>query len=326
MEVCMGKNKIDILLPTYNGACYIREQLNSILNQSYQDFVIIVRDDKSNDNTKEIIGEYDRKYPSKFKILEDEYGNLGVVNNIFELLKYSTGDYIMFCDQDDVWFHYKIKKLINYIKQKEAGRRNIPVLVFSDSMVTDQNLNIIDQSFMHFSNLNWKRNNMCNLMQKNIVQGASIIFNRTLLEKAQTLILNNYKKTDKTAYHDWWFALIASIFGEIYFYQRPLMYYRQHGYNLVGAKPSKVEIKEFLWHSKDKINDFRDYNYLIVNQELCNNLLKIYRQELSKEQIKVINHLKEKPSDMKEFFSLKLYKYYDLREITMRVLFSVINV
>ena len=106
---------IDILLSTYNGEAFLKEQLDSILNQTYKDFKLIIRDDGSSDSTVDIIMDYVRTYPSEIIYInngdagrnnggnENEKWHLGFNLSYNELLKYSTSGYIMFSDQDDVW-------------------------------------------------------------------------------------------------------------------------------------------------------------------------------------------------------------------------------
>ena len=107
--------KIDILLATYNGSKYLHEQLDSILSQSYENINVIIRDDGSSDNTVMIIKEYEQK-DNRVKLLSDNLGNLGFVRNFEELMKNSTSEYLMFSDQDDIWYIIKLKLHIHESK------------------------------------------------------------------------------------------------------------------------------------------------------------------------------------------------------------------
>ena len=113
----MNSNQIDILLATYNGERYLSEQLDSILKQSCDNWRIFVRDDGSEDGTSTIIERYQKQYSGKIFIIKDEKQNLGACGNFSELLKKSKSDYIMFCDQDDVWKEDKIKITLKKMKQ-----------------------------------------------------------------------------------------------------------------------------------------------------------------------------------------------------------------
>ena len=99
--------KIDILMATYNGEKYLVEQLDSIINQTYRNWNLLIRDDNSTDKTLEIIQNYHKK-DKRIKILKDNKGNLGIVRNFEELLKSSESEFIMFSDQDDIWVENKL--------------------------------------------------------------------------------------------------------------------------------------------------------------------------------------------------------------------------
>jgi glycosyltransferase involved in cell wall biosynthesis len=112
---------VQILLATYNGARFLREQLDSLFNQTFQDFTVLIRDDGSTDNTVQIIEEYNQKFPNKITLLEDSFKNVGATQNFGILLENATADYIFFCDQDDIWVKHKIEKSLQKIQSLENG-------------------------------------------------------------------------------------------------------------------------------------------------------------------------------------------------------------
>ena len=105
---------IDILLSTYNGEKYLSEQLDSLFSQAYNDFRIIGRDDGSSDKTKDILLEYKNKFNNKLDVYFEN--NVGPKNSFLELIKKSKNDYVMFCDQDDIWFDNKLEVMMDVIK------------------------------------------------------------------------------------------------------------------------------------------------------------------------------------------------------------------
>ena len=105
---------IDILMATYNGEKYLDTQINSILNQTEQNFRLLICDDHSRDGTGALIEKFSREYPSKIFIVKSEK-NLGAKANFSFLMQHATADYIMFADQDDFWQEEKI--LIHFYKQ-----------------------------------------------------------------------------------------------------------------------------------------------------------------------------------------------------------------
>ena len=133
----MNQDKtIEILMATYNGEKYISEQINSIINQTYKNWKLLIRDDGSKDETLEILKEYEKK-DKRINILRDTKGNLGFVKNFEELLKNSSEEFIMFSDQDDYWLENKIELYINeLIKLSEIERKN-PLLLHSNSFLCD---------------------------------------------------------------------------------------------------------------------------------------------------------------------------------------------
>ena len=102
----MDKMKVQILMSTYNGERFLREQIESLLRQSWKNVEILIRDDGSKDGTREILNEYSDKYENIQVYLES---NLGVARSFFELLKKSDADYVAFCDQDDICLEKKIE-------------------------------------------------------------------------------------------------------------------------------------------------------------------------------------------------------------------------
>ena len=110
---------IDILMATYNGERYISEQIESILNQTYKNWKLYIRDDGSKDNTISIIRDFEKQYPNKIILVKDKKNGLGAKCNFAELMKYSKQEYCMFSDQDDIWIDNKIEKTLEKMKQAE---------------------------------------------------------------------------------------------------------------------------------------------------------------------------------------------------------------
>ena len=126
------KEKVDVLVATYNGEKYLREQLDSIIKQTYKNIRILISDDCSKDRTQEILQEYEKK-DDRIKIfLHDR--NLGSNKNFEFLLRQVESKFYMLSDQDDVWLPEKIEKTIQ--KQKETGAD----LVFGDLEVVNEKI------------------------------------------------------------------------------------------------------------------------------------------------------------------------------------------
>ena len=128
--------RLAILLGTYNGGRFLREQLDSLFAQTMKDFQLYIRDDGSTDDTMLIVKEYQQLHPNIVKV-EDEGKNLGAKGNFERLLALTDADYYMFCDQDDVWLPDKIEVSFAKMKQMEQRYGDIPLLVHTDLEVVD---------------------------------------------------------------------------------------------------------------------------------------------------------------------------------------------
>ena len=226
---------IDILLSTYNGEKHLPDLLESILKQTVNEFRLIVRDDLSADNTINIL----KKYESRFKDIKMIFGdeNIGPAKSFSYLLKETDADYIFLCDQDDIWLDTKIASLLSKIKRYENNYgKDKPILAHSDLFITDEKLDIISPSYYVFMGHSPKRNRPYQIALQNNVVGCSVAFNRALIKKAIPI-------PEEIVMHDWWLALVASMSGKILFEPTPLVLYRQHESNTVGAKKTQNYLK-----------------------------------------------------------------------------------
>ncbi|MBU1715693.1 MAG: glycosyltransferase, partial [Proteobacteria bacterium] len=151
----MNKNftQIEILLSTYNGGKYLREQLDSLLAQTCNDWVLLVRDDGSSDDTVIILEEYRTRHPEKIGIVSGGKKRLGACASFAFLLAQSTAPYVMFCDQDDVWLPEKVEVTFESMLSAESKMPGLPVLVHADMYVTDNVMSVIAESFWRYQNL-----------------------------------------------------------------------------------------------------------------------------------------------------------------------------
>lgn len=237
MTKCVAE--VAILLATYNGGHFLKEQLDSIVNQTFQDFVCYIHDDGSTDNTVDILKNYSARYPDKFKILNYP-GHQGAVGNFLSLIEYAVNNcdekYYFFSDQDDVWLKNKIELELEKIKQVEEY--NKPTLVYCDQFIVDRNLNIISKSGMSYSDRSHKNDNLKHLAFENNAPGCVICINRPLL-----VLSNQLKNKNNIVMHDWWIMLVAACWGKIAYLNKPLMMYRQHGDNTLGAERKDIKSK-----------------------------------------------------------------------------------
>lgn len=221
---------IAILLATYNSEKYIKEQLDSLLGQTYHSISITVSDDTSTDKTVAIINEYMENHKNITLIKSDAPLKSPQANFWFLLKNAPEADYYMFCDHDDFWLKEKVEKTLNKMFEIDDG---CPSLVHSDLFVTDGDLNIISNSMFDSQGLN-KNPSLKNSLIQSSVTGCTMMINSALRELA-------LKKQDTTGIimHDWFLTTLCLAFGKIGFVDEPLILYRQHGNNQVGAKNTR---------------------------------------------------------------------------------------
>lgn len=234
--------RLAILLSTYNGGEFLAEQLDSILDQSVKDIVIVVRDDGSNDETKAILARYVKNYPEKFCLLPADNQNLGARESFASLMQYVLRNkqtlgleraYMMFADQDDIWIPQKIEREFECLLASEQFKQSIiPSLVHSDLEVIDRHGKCMAASFIAYQGLKLDRGNLVNLALSNLVTGCTAIINEELANKALPI-------PSDAIMHDWWLAVTAAAFGAREFIDQPLVRYRQHDANAIGAQQFK---------------------------------------------------------------------------------------
>ena len=230
--------KIAILLSTYNGENYLAEQLDSLLKQTYSDFIIIIRDDGSTDGTENIISHYVDQNQGKIHKLSEIRSNIGPRSSYSLLIKYVMKEkvtlgisrlYMMLCDQDDIWAKEKLEIQMSEMLCTEQKFPDSPVLIHSDLKVVDESKSVIAESFIEYQGLEIKRNTFTNVVISNLVTGCTSLFNEELARIALPI-------PNSAIMHDWWLALTASAFGKVVFINIPLVEYRQHENNTIGAK------------------------------------------------------------------------------------------
>lgn len=225
----MGKDTVAILLSTYNGELYLKQQIDSILIQDFKNWNLFIRDDGSNDATVKIIKQYSNDYHN-IHFIEDQK-RLGAAQSFMYLLKSVEADYYMFCDQDDVWYDNNISTKFNRIKKIESYEIGSPILIFSDATVVDQDLNVINSSFWQYNKIapNLLLSNSAYINVYNSAPGCTMIFNNHLKGIVKD-------RNDEILMHDWYLMIIALKYGKVEISKKSLIMYRQHSSNVVGAK------------------------------------------------------------------------------------------
>ena len=220
---------IDILLAAYNGGRYLKEQLDSLLRQTEQDFYVLIQDDGSKDESPDILKDYAKAHPDKIKLVSGPAHEKGPKGNFMSLLSQSGSEYVMFSDQDDVWDDDKIALTYRAMREGEKNHGTAcPLLVHTDLRVSDADLQPIAPSFWNYQKLDG-RPKLTRVLAQNSVTGCTMMINRSLAE------LMKKAPAEEMLMHDWWAALCAASMGRILAVDRPSICYRQHGGNQLGA-------------------------------------------------------------------------------------------
>ena len=267
---------ITIIMAVYNGQEYIREQLESLKDQTYTEWRLVIRDDRSSDKTAEIVKKFSDEVEQEviFKVNEKPSGS---AKNNFALLinDAKESDYVMFCDQDDIWKKDKIEITFNKMKQaEERYGRDFPLLVHGDVEVIDENGNINADSMFEMSHIN-ADSKLPQILIQNHVTGCTMMCYKKLIAG-----ISEYASSEYIIMHDYLAALYASVFGKIEVIKKPLLSYRQHSGNSVGAKNNNNPV----YLLKRLANGRKSYKEAMeTSRNQVKFFVEIYRKELAAE-------------------------------------------
>jgi glycosyltransferase involved in cell wall biosynthesis len=207
---------------TYNGEAFLQEQIDSLLHQTYPNLEIIISDDASIDNTRSILNKY-ADHPHIEIFYQDK--NLGLIENFEFAVTKTSGEYIAFCDQDDVWIPEKIMELYEHFPEDS-------LLIYCNSLLVDENKNSLNITTADLRNM-YTGNDTRHFAFFNIVSGHTMMIKRALLQYCLPF--------SRVTYHDWWIAVMATIHSNIFYYNKVLQYYRQHTNTVTkNIKPKKI--------------------------------------------------------------------------------------
>lgn len=298
---------VSVLMSTYNGEFYIKDQLDSILNQEGVKVKIYIRDDGSTDKTVEIIKLY-QKSNNNITLLED--GNIGATKSFYRLSNYINNseidfDFYAFADQDDIWHSDKLSRAVNILERMNNDKPN---LYYS-------NLNLYNDT----NSLNGKllesgivKNTKEQSLAQIFTYGCTCVFNKEALNKFCRL------DESKDIYHDNWIYLVCKFLGNTYYDEESYIKYRQHDNNLSGKKNRGFKL--FIERLKKMLNYSKLGNPF---EKMSKNMIELFYEDLSEEDIKLIctvaNYRNSIICKLRLLFSNKIVSTKPMKNLCIKV-------
>lgn len=236
---------LEVVLATYNGADFLDQQLQSLLQQWKQPDQLIVQDDGSTDGTAAILLEWGERHPNWIRQLPPSAQRLGPKAMFSTLLSVTTAPYVALCDQDDVWKPQRLLhglNLIQSVEQQSPKGSNQPLLVHSDAELIDTNGHPLSKTLWQWHHVDEDPAPLWRLWIRNQITGCTVLVNRALLDLALPI-------PAEAILHDWWLALIACKTGGLNATPEMLVQHRRHHSNASGGsihpwrKPIKLTRK-----------------------------------------------------------------------------------
>ncbi len=272
--------KLIVLLSTYNGERYLRQQLDSLINQDLKPDKILVRDDGSKDDTINILEEYASEHP----FIEYYYGqNKKPARSFWELMSVADeADYYALCDQDDVWQKDKLSVAVNMLEKED---KDIPLLYCSKYTLTDENLNPMETEISKL----YSYTDFAHSLLYHTAPGCTFVFNNLARKKALQYDLSK----EFFMIHDAIIHKVVAMFGKVILDNDSHIYYRQHGNNEIGMKSGPI--KTFI----SRINNFTSGKMINYRSKTAKSLLNVYGNECSDEQRRLLEIVANYKTDKK---------------------------
>ena len=278
--------KISVALIVFNGARYIHTQLDSILAQTHKVDEIIVYDDASSDNSKEILEEYKNKYPNLFFIHYNNQ-NIGPTKNIEKAIQACTGELILFADQDDYWEANKVQTIVQWFEQNPTMNG-----VFTNGSLMNSK-GELDNKYALWDAMSFPYKTIINKTELNDSLKLYINTVENAVTGAALAIRNNFAFLQKTfptiknLVHDRWLAINLAETNSLGILEDKLIRYRIHSAQAIGGMTENIEkyieLNSNLFVGNPNINNsistFKDLRYILnkieVNLQIQNEISKI---------------------------------------------------
>ena len=296
-----------VLLSSYNGERYIKQRLDSLLEQTCRPDQILIRDDGSKDATLDILKQYSEKYPFIRYYCGE---NKGPAKSFWELIeKADKADYYALCDQDDVWFKDKLETAVNALK-KEDDR--IPLLYCSKYTLTNKDLEPIDSNVSDLYNFS----DFPHALLYHTAPGCTFVFN----EEARKKVLEYDVNKEYCVIHDAIIHKVVTMFGKMILDKDSHMYYRQHGDNQIGmnANVIKVFIGRVSRFLNGKIRNYRS--------NTARSLLHVYGGQVDddkKELLNIVANYMNDPALKRKLLKEERFRSHTINDLFFKILVLV---
>ena len=299
--------KLIVLMSTYNGEKYIRDQLDSLLRQTLRPDLIYIRDDGSKDDTVAILEEYASEHP----FIEYYSGkNKGPAKSFWELIcNCKDADYYALCDQDDVWFEDKLEVAVNALEKED---NNIPLLYCSRYTLTDGNLSPINSDVSSL----YSFSDFPHALLYHTAPGCTFVYNHAARKK----IMQYDVEKEYCLIHDAIIHKVVTMFGKMILDKDSHMYYRQHGNNEIGMNANVVKV--FL----GRVNRFLNGKIRNYRSKTARSLLNVYGNEVSENNKKLLNivaNYMNDPELKKELLNDNRFRSHSGNDIFFKILVLV---
>jgi glycosyltransferase involved in cell wall biosynthesis len=302
--------KISIAMATYNGEKFLREQLDSILVQSWTNFELIICDDCSTDKTTEIIAEYQKK-DARIKFFQNTV-NLGFKKNFERIITLCASDFIALCDQDDIWTIDHLKILYENIGDNDCIGANS--LIVNEKGIS-QNKTLLEYWPIHILPEN-ADDLFYHELYSNMIQGSTSLIRSSLIKKALPI-------PENIKYHDYWLALIAGLGKGCIYISDVISMYRRHSNNVSSYQLFSIinTVKDLYKFSKSRKDFYSDHINLLQNLMLVKNISDNKKEQINQTLIFYTNLSNNKKKIKSIYYYIKNYNQITLSKRTNLGLF-----
>jgi len=312
------EDKVDILLTTYNTNIeYLKQQIDSILNQTYKSFNLLISDDcSSNEEIKELLEKYQNQDNRVTIYIQEK--NLGYNKNFEFLLKQSKAPYIMFSDHDDVWYPQKVAKSVGKIKENDVD------MVYCNANQINEKGDIIKQNYFKYKNMPLINKHSHIAISRYIGIGCSQIITKAVKDKMIPF-------TDKVIAHDWLASFIANENKGISYIEEPLFGYRLHNTNVFGGRSLAQNLSKWKEENGASYKSFLKYrNEKVIDKAYLDGAKMCLQYSQNKEYKKFIQNIIKYYEDLKKskyinFHIIKYFKFLAGKNLFKKMIKELIN-